>query len=117
MSDRVRFTMKINGSPDLVEELERVARANAADITVESVGPADQASHLRLGLTEVSTIVAIVNGIATLSKFAAAIYRHFKENKSDQLTVQTAVRTIVIEASEAVTPEQVRAALEDAVRA
>ena len=109
--------VKINGSPALIDDLADVAKANSPEIQVESVGPADETSHLRLGLTEVSTIIAIVNGVATLAKFAWAIYKHLKEKNSDQLTVQTPLRTVVIVSSDAVNPERIQALLEGAVRA
>ena len=117
MPDPVNFMMKINGSPALIDDLKGVADANASEIRVESIGPADEASHLRLGLTEVSTIVGIVTGVATLAKFAWPIYQHFKEKKSEQLTVQTPLRTVVIHSSDAVSPEAIKALLEDALRA
>jgi hypothetical protein len=117
MVDPVNFMVKINGSPELIDELKRIADANTSEIKVESVGPAEEASHLRLGLTEVSTIVAIVNGVATISKFAWTIYQHFKEKKSEELTVQTPLRTVVILSSDAVSPEHVQALLEDSLRA
>jgi len=117
MADPVNFMVKINGSPALIDDLKGVADANVSEIKVESVGLADEASHLRLGLTEVSTIVAIVNGAATFAKFAWAIYQHFKEGKSEELTVQTPLRTVVILSSDAVSPEHVQTLLEDALRA
>mgnify|MGYP001793696907 CR=1 FL=1 len=116
MADPVNFMLKINGSPELIDELNRVAHANSSEIKVESVGPAEEASHLRLVLSEVSTLVAIVNGVATFSKFAWAIYQHFKDKKSEELTVQTPLRTVIILSSDAVSPERVQALLEDSVR-
>lgn len=117
MTDPINFMVKINGSPALIDDLKRVADANVSEIKVESVGPADEASHLRLGLTDVSTIIAIVNGVATFAKFAWAIYQHFNEKKSEEVTVQTPLRTIVILSSDAESPEHVQALLEGALRA
>lgn len=116
MTDPTKFMVKINGSPALIDDLKGLADANASEIKVESIGPADEASHLRLGLTEVSTIVAIVNGVATFATFAWTIYQHFKEKKSEELTVQTPLRTVVILSSDAVSPEHVQALLESALR-
>jgi hypothetical protein len=116
MPDSVNFMVKISGSPALIDDLAGVAEANASEIQVKSVGPADEVSHLRLGLTEVSTLIAIVNGAVTLAKFAWTIYKHLTEKKSDQLTVQTPLRTVVIIGSDAVSPERIQALLEDAVR-
>jgi hypothetical protein len=117
MADPVSFMVKINGSPALIDDLKSVADANATQINIESLGPADQASHLRLGLTEVATIVTVVNGVATFAKFAWTIYQHFKDKKSEQMTVQTPLRTIVILGSDAVSPERVQALLEETLRA
>lgn len=117
MTHPMSYMVKISGSPALIEDLKGIADANSSEIEVESVGPADEASHLRLGLTEVSTIVAIVNGVATFAKFAWAIYQHFREKKSDRLTVQTPLRTVVILSSDAVSADHVNALLEDALRA
>ena len=117
MTDPTNFMVKINGSPALINELANVANANSSEIQIESVGPADEVSHLRLGLAEVSTIITIVNGVATFAKFAWAIYKHLKEKKSDQVTVQTPLRTVVIISSDAVSPENIQALLESAVRA
>jgi hypothetical protein len=116
MTGPANFMVKINGSPELINDLANVAEANASEVQIESVGPADEASHLRLGLTEVSTLIAIVNGVATLAKFAWTIYKHLKDKKSEQLTVQTPLRTVVILASDAVSPEHIKALLEDTVR-
>ncbi len=117
MTDPADFMVKINGSPALISDLAKVAEANSSEIRIESAGPADEASHLRLGLTEVETIITIVNGVATLAKFAWTIFKHLKEKNSDQLTVQTPLRTVVIVGSDAVSPEHIQALLEDAVRA
>lgn len=116
MADRADFMVKINGSPELIDDLAAVAAANSSEVRIESVGPADEASHLRLGLTEVSTLIAIVDGVVTLAKFAFAIYKHLTENKSDQLTVQTPLRTVVIVATDAVSVERIQALLEDSVQ-
>lgn len=117
MTGPANFMVKINGSPALINDLADVAQENAPEIRVQSVGTADEASHLRLGLTEVSTLIAIVNGVATLAKFAWTIYKHLKEKRSEQLTVQTPLRTVVIVASDAVSPERIQALLEDSVHA
>jgi hypothetical protein len=116
MTNPVNYMVKISGSPELIDELKGVADANTSEIKVESVGPADEASHLRLGLAEVSTIVAIVNGVATLAKFAWAIYQHLKAKKSEELTVQTPLRTVRILSSDADSPEHVQALIEGALR-
>lgn len=116
MTGPANFMVKINGSPGLINDLANVAEANASEVQIESVGPADETSHLRLGLTEVSTLIAIVNGVATLATFAWTIYKHLKDKKSEQLTVQTPLRTVVILASDAVSPEHIKALLEDTVR-
>lgn len=115
MEDEVRFMVRIEGSPDLINGLVK-GPAAASDVVVESVGPADQSSHLRLGLTEVETLVAVVNGIATLSKFAWVIYEHLRGRKSEQLTVQTPVHTVVILASDAESPERIKELLEQSAR-
>ncbi len=117
MTAPANFMVKINGSPTLINDLANMAEANSSEIQVESVGPADEVSHLRLGLTEVSTIIAIVNGVATFAKFAWTIYKHLNGKKSEQVTVQTPLRTVVIVSSDAVSPERIQALLEDAVRA
>jgi len=116
MTGPATFMVKISGSTTLIDELADVAKANSPEIVIESVGPADEASNLRLGLAEVATIVAVVNGVATFAKFAWTIYKHLKDKESDQLTVQTPLRTVLIVASDAVSPEHIRALLEDAVR-
>jgi hypothetical protein len=116
MTNPVNFMVKISGSPELIDGLKGVADAHASEIKVESVGVAEEASHLRLGLTEVSTIVAIVNGVATLAKFAWTIYQHLKAKKSEELTVQTPLRTVLILSSDAVSPEHVQDLLAGAIR-
>jgi hypothetical protein len=116
MTNSANFMVKINGSPALIGDLASVAEANSSEIQIESVGPADEASHLRLGLTEVATLIAIVNGVATFAKFAWAIYKHLKEKNSEQLTVQTPLRTVVILGSDAVSPERIQELLEGTVR-
>jgi hypothetical protein len=115
MSETSGFTVKISGSPELIDQLVEVA-GSSSEMSIEAVGPADEPSHLRLGLAEVSTIVALVNGITTLGKFAWAIYKHLREGDSGQLTVQTPLRTVVIIGSDAVSEERIRQLLEDAVR-
>jgi hypothetical protein len=116
VTDPVKLMIKINGSPSLINDLANVAQANASDIQIESVGPAEEASHLRLGLTDVSTMIAMVNGVAALAQFALTIYKHLKDKKSEQLTVQTPLRTVIIVASDAVSPERIQELLEDSAR-
>lgn len=116
MADDASFMVKIEGSPTLIDDLNIVANENPSEIKINSIGPANQSSQLRLGLTEVATLIAIVNGVATLAKFAWAIYKHLRDNGSERLTVQTPLRTVVILGSDADTPETIKALLEDAVR-
>src|SRR3954465_6913661 len=96
MTVPVRFTVKINGSSELIADLVDIAKGNPSDVHVESVEPADDVSHLRLGLTDVETLIAILNGVATFAQFSWAIHRHLKDKKSDQVTVQTPVRSVII---------------------
>jgi hypothetical protein len=110
------FTVKINGDPDLVAQLKRVVGDNPDTMKLESAGPSAEPSHLRLGLAEAATIVALVNGVATLGKFAYSIYRHLSENKASVVTVQTPLRIIEIRAPDAVSEESVVERLGDALR-
>lgn len=112
----VELMVKISGSPELIDDLAEVARGNPSEISIEAVAPADEASHLRLGLSEVSSIVALLNGVVTLGKFARSIYEHLREQDAGQLTVQTPLRTVVILASDAASEACIRELLEDAAR-
>jgi thiamine phosphate synthase YjbQ (UPF0047 family) len=116
MTQVAAVMVKLNGSPELVAALEKVARENPAEVKVQSCGPSNETSHLRLGLAEVSTLVAVVNGVVTFGKFAYAIYEHFKKKGSQEMTVQTPLRTIVILASDATSPEQVQRLLEGSLK-
>jgi hypothetical protein len=116
MSATPGIMVKINGSPDLVAELQDVAAAKDADLVVKSAGPAEEASHLRLGLGDIATLVAVLNGVATFAKFAYAIYKHLSDKKSEQVTVQTPLRTVVIVASDATSPERIKALLDGAMK-
>jgi hypothetical protein len=106
--------VKINGSPELVANLEGVVKENPTDMKLESVGPAQEPSHLGLGLAEVATIIAMVNGLATLAKFAYAIYKHLKDKPAESVTIQTPLRTIEIISSDAVSEERIRQLLSTA---
>jgi hypothetical protein len=116
MSLTANLMVKINGSPELVAHLEGVVKENATDMKLESVGPAQEASHLGFGLAEVATIIAIVNGVATLAKFAYAIYNHLKDKPAERVTIQTPLRTIEILSSDAVSEERIRQLLSTVVR-
>lgn len=112
----VTFTIKINGSPELVKDLEHVIRQNS-EIKLESVGPSDEASRLKLGLGEVSTIIAIVNGTITLGKFAYTVCQHLRKKPDERVTIQTPLKTVVILSSDADNEEHVRALLLSATQA
>jgi hypothetical protein len=116
MSNQLGFTVKINGDPDLVAELERVVEQNPDVMKLRSAGPSAEPSHLRLGLAEVATIVALLNGVATLAKFAYSIYQHLSEKKTSVVTVQTPLRIIELRAPDAVSEESIAERLRDALR-
>jgi len=110
------FIVKINGDPDLVAELKHVVEKNPEVMNLQSAGPAAEPSHLRLGLAEVATIVALLNGVATLAKFAYSIYRHLSEKKASVVTVQTPLRIIELRAPDAISEESIAERLRDALR-
>jgi hypothetical protein len=116
MPNQTGFTVKINGDPYLVAELERVVEENPDVMKLQSAGPSEEPSHLRLGLAEMATIVALVNGVATLAKFAYSIYQHLSEKKASVVTVQTPLRTIELRAPDAVSEERIAERLRDALR-
>jgi hypothetical protein len=116
MSNQPAFTVKINGDPNLVAQLKSVVEENPDAMKLQSAGPSSEPSHLRLGLAEAATIVALINGVATLAKFAYSIYRHLSENKASVVTVQTPLRTIELRAPDAVSEESVAERLRDALR-
>jgi hypothetical protein len=111
-----QITVKIIGDPELVADLKRVVEENPNVMQLHSTGPSAEPSHLRLGLGDVETIVALLSGVATLAKFAYSIYRHFSEKKASVVTVQTPLRTIELRAADAVSEESVAARLRDAIR-
>lgn len=116
MATPVNIMVKVNASPGLIADLANIAKADPSEIKLESVGPADESSHLRLGLAEVETLIAIINGTATFAKFSWAIYKHLKDNNSDQVTVQTPVHAVTISSSDAKSPQAVQSLLESAVQ-
>jgi hypothetical protein len=116
MAQVVPLMVKMSGSPGLIAELQADAAARMDEVKVQSAGPSEEVSRLKLGLGDVATMVALVNGVATFAKFAYAIYEHFKQNKSEELTVQTPLRTVVILASDATSVEQVKAMLDASLK-
>lgn len=116
MAGDAGLTIKISSSPELVSDLERLARASEGAIQVRSAGPSQDASRLRLGLGDVATIVAILNGTATLAKLAYGIYEALKKKRAERITVQTALRTVEILPSDAPDEQHVRALLESAIQ-
>ena len=108
--------VKINASPELVEELKRVVAENSGVMELDYAGPSDQPSHLRLGLGEVSTITATLTGPVPLAKFAHSIYEHLSEKKLEKMTLQTPLRTIEIMGSDAVSEDRILKLIESSVR-
>jgi hypothetical protein len=51
----------------------------------------------------------IINGAIALGKFAYAVYQHLRNNKAERLTLQTPLRTVEIQSSDAVSEERVLA--------
>lgn len=117
MADTAKFMVKIDGSPDLIDGLRDIVEANPALMKLESFGPSKEPSHLKLGLGEIATIVTVLNGLATLAKFAYAIYKHLNEKKAGQVTVQTPLRTVTILSSDAATQERIQELLESSLKA
>jgi hypothetical protein len=99
--------VKIDGTPELVSELTQIVKENPETMKLEYSGPSEPNSDLRLSLAEVNTIIAIVNGVITLGKFAHTIYKHFKDNQAQRLTLKTPLRSIEILSSDATSEEHV----------
>ena len=116
MVEIVPVMVKISGSPGLIDELQIDAASRVGEVKVQSAGPSEEVSHLKLGLGEVATLVALVNGVVTFGKFAYTIFEHFKQRKSEELTVQTPLRTVVILASDATSPEHIKELLEGSLK-
>lgn len=114
--NQVTFRIKINGSPKLVSDLEHVIKQNP-EIMLESVGPSNEASRLKLGLGEVSTIIAIVNGTITLAKFAYTICKHLRKKPDERVSIQTPLKTVEILSSDADNEDHVSALLLSATQA
>jgi len=109
--------VKFNASPKLVDELESVVNQNPAVMELQSVGPSDEPSYLKLGLGEVSTLIAVINGAITMGKFAYSVYKHLHENKGERVTLQTPLRSVEILGSDAVSEARVLELLQSALRA
>ncbi|HEV3278934.1 MAG TPA: hypothetical protein VG860_19210 [Terriglobia bacterium] len=116
MAKPAGFMVKIDASPELVGELKNVVESNPDLMKLESAGPSDQPSHLRLGLADVETLIAIVNGAVAFGQFAHSIYKHFKEKKAERLMVQTPLRTVEILSSDATSEERILELLQSSIR-
>lgn len=110
------FTVKITGTSELIDELKEVARQNPESVQVKSAGRAEPSSGLKLGLHDAATLVSLVNGLATLGKFAHSIYKALREKRAQRVAIQTPIKTIEIFPSDATDVEKVRSLLESAVR-
>jgi len=99
-----------------VAELKHVVEKNPDVMKLQYAGPAEEPSHLRLGLAEAATIVALLNGVATLSKLAYSIYQHLSEKKESVVIVQTPLRAIELRSPDAVSEEKITERLRDALR-
>jgi hypothetical protein len=117
MANSASFMVKIDAGPELVSELKQIVEKNPDTMKLESAGPSRQPSDLRLSLAEVETIVAIVNGVVTLGKFAHAIYKHLKDNKAQRMTLTTPLRTVEILSADAVSEDHVLELLRASLRA
>ena len=117
MAEPAKFMISFNASPGLIDDLKGIVEANPAVMKLESVGPSSESSHLRLGLTEVATLVTVLNGVATLAKFAYEIYKHLHDKKDEKVSVQSPLRTVVILASDATSAERVQELLQASLRA
>jgi hypothetical protein len=115
-SGPAKFMVKISASPELIDELHAVVMAHADSMTLKSLGPASEPAHMRLGLSETATLIAVINGVATMAQFAYSAYKFLSEKQSGGLTVQTPLRTVVITASDATSEERVRELLESALQ-
>jgi hypothetical protein len=116
MAQSEGFMVKFNASPELVETLRSVVDQNPEAIKLKSSGPSDEPSHLRLGLAEVSTLIAVINGAVTLGKFAYSVYKHLSQHKGEQVTVQTPLRTVAILSSDAISEQRIVELLQSALR-
>jgi hypothetical protein len=108
--------VKFNASPQLVDELKSVVNQNPAHMELQSVGPSVEPSYLKLGLGEVSTLIAIIDGVITIAKFAYSVYKHLHENKGERVTLQTPLRTVEILSSDAVSEARILELLQSALR-
>lgn len=116
MSNQPQIMVRLSGEPSLIEELERVVQENTDDMKLQSVGPSTDTARLRLGLAEVATMVTLVNGLVTLSKFAYTLYKHFSEKQASVVTIQTPLRTVEIRSTDALSEEGIAEQLRSALR-
>jgi thiamine phosphate synthase YjbQ (UPF0047 family) len=116
MAESAGLMVKFNASPQLVEELKSVVEQNPGVMTLKSAGPADEPSHLKLGLAEVSTLIAMINGAITLGKFAYSVYQHLSKHEGERLTLQTPLRTVEVLSSDAVSEARILELLQNSLR-
>ncbi|SRR6266446_7060640 len=116
MANSASFMVKIEASPELVGELKSIIDENPELMKLESSGPAGEPSHLRLGLEEVYTLIAILNGAATFGKLAYGIYKNLSKNKTQRMTLQTPLRTVEILGSDAISVDRISELLESSLR-
>lgn len=108
MKESTKLQIKITGSPELVSRLSETELCEDEYLEVISFGENEQPSHLRFGLVEVASLVAIANGVVMLGKFAHGIYRHLTKNSDQRISIQTPLSRIEITSSEAISEERVR---------
>ncbi|HLL77393.1 MAG TPA: hypothetical protein VK421_19215 [Pyrinomonadaceae bacterium] len=82
-----QIQVKIIGSPEVVEEIRSDWAARPDQAQVVSSGPERDINSYRYGLTEIATIVGIIEGVAALGELGKKLYDYLKGGGDDARTI------------------------------